>query len=302
MNMNDSPGIHLDDETLSIALDEGLRARGVPEIPGARGVPEITDEVAAHLAGCSECSRRSGLLAAARAALAGAPVEPLDELARRRLVTRALAEASPAVPAARRWYRHPGLAGGIAAALLIVIAVTVPILRSGRSERDKTASSEAALLASAPFLGDLGDVSDPAMLRERLQADLGSPSAFATSGGASASKSAADNAAPPSTVAPVPAAGATGSGPTPQARTAAPGAPVQATPEAATDASVDQSVAQQCASTVARGPARGARLVATGIGTYRGSPVVTLAFAREQQTTVYLAARDGCRVLASYPL
>jgi hypothetical protein len=42
--------------------------------------------------------------------------------------------------------------------------------------------------------------------------------------------------------------------------------------------------------------------VATGTGTYRGSQVVTLAFAREQQTTVYLAARDDCRVLANYPL
>ena len=297
MNTNDSPGTHLDDETLSAALDK---------------VDDSVDHVvAAHLAGCAECSHRSERLAAARAALAGAPVEPLDDLARRRLVARALAEASPALSATRQWYRHPALAGGIAAALLVGIAVTVPILRSGRPGRDTAAtSSEAALLASAPYLGDLGDVSDPSVLRARLRADLESPSAYGTSGSASAGKS-ADNAAPGGSSAPAPAlapaAGGPGSPAPPAARTAAPSAP-----EAATDASrqdlhsqaqaLDQTVTGQCTSTLARGPARGAHLVATGVATYRGDPVVAVAFATERGTTVYLAARDGCRVLASYPL
>src|SRR5919198_5049063 len=107
---------HLDDEALSATLD----------------APEDSEEaMPTHLAGCAECAQRRRQLAAARAALATAPVEPLDELTRRRLLSRAVAQSTGEAPSRQR-LRHPALAGGIAAAIFAVL-MAVPFL--GREPR-----------------------------------------------------------------------------------------------------------------------------------------------------------------------
>src|SRR5207249_7902165 len=103
---------HLDDETLSALIDGAAGG----------GTDDATPPAAAatHLEGCARCARRRDELASARAALAAAPVEPLDDLARRRLVSGALAQAAvtPAGSGAQWFRRHPALVGSAAAVLL----------------------------------------------------------------------------------------------------------------------------------------------------------------------------------------
>ncbi|HVW33166.1 MAG TPA: hypothetical protein VHL53_11545, partial [Acidimicrobiia bacterium] len=89
------PHDHLDDEFLSALLDGDAT-------PGDGAGPDA----AAHLRACDRCAGRQSDLAGARVALAGAPVEGLDELTRRRLVAGAVAAGGPAAAPAggrSRW-------------------------------------------------------------------------------------------------------------------------------------------------------------------------------------------------------
>src|SRR5262245_3835621 len=99
MTMNPTPD-HLEDEILSALLDGEAAGQGGGSL-----------DAAAHLRACDRCAGRQAELAAARQALAAAPVEPLDELTRRRLVAGALqatggtadgGTAAPLPPAAER--------------------------------------------------------------------------------------------------------------------------------------------------------------------------------------------------------
>lgn len=297
--MDTSPSApHLDDEALSGALDADLGA-----VPG--------EAAAAHLATCAQCARRRDDLAAARAALASAPVELLDELARRRLVARALAEAPMAGERATRpWYLRPAVAGGVAAALLAILAA-VPFL-SGGGDADREEGAVQAL-RDTPFLGDLGDLSDPALVRASLQ---GLFPAEANEAGTPSVGGALDEAAPPPAEGAPPRAAVPAPGPgAPEPETdlySSPGS-VRATAEAQEtqpqklragrdSAVLDRAVTDECAAILADGPARDARLVATAVGTYRGIPAVVAAFATGSGTTAYVAARDDCRVLDRYPV
>jgi hypothetical protein len=321
MTMNPTSD-HLDDEILSALLDGDADAAGL--------------DAAAHLRACDRCAGRQAELAGARAALAAAPMEPLDELTRRRLVAAALAaaEATPAgeAPAAAtpigrsRWARrHPALIGS-AAAVMLALLVGVPfVVGDGQSGRDQTLTAQAPLQYSAgSFLGDLGDLSDRDRLRLRLSG--AAPSETYAAAPAEAGPSPAAGAPTP---APVVGAspGSGGAASTPKgvvASTTMPPAAAgrtagrqgesgagasKAAPEAATDSaadsqglSSDQSARDRadtdaCVAALLNGPARGGRLTRAGTGTYRGRPAIVASFELSGGTEAFITDRSGCAVL-----
>jgi hypothetical protein len=284
---------HLDDDAISASLDGAL--------PDAAGQ--------SHLAGCAVCTARRDELGAARSALAGAPVEPVDDLTRRRMVATALEAFGPVVRA-RPWYQRPALAGGVAAVLLALFAA-VPFV-TGDDSTDGGEQATAALeAAGGEFLGDLGDLSDPAVLRGRFATrrtttlseesaersdDTGAGAATGSveagkSPGAPAPPQSPASAEPFATASPMAADSAAqnqgGSGPA--ARDGRAGG-------------LDRTVADACARTLAEGPAWGSTLVAVGTGTFEGDPAVVAVFEGAGGTTAFVASRDGCRVLSRFTL
>jgi hypothetical protein len=220
MTMDANPD-HLDDETLSALLD------GDAAEAGGR----------AHLTACDRCSARQAELGAARGALAAAPVEPLDELARRRLVAAAVRAADGAGAAAgadrTRWAQRHRAVIGSAAAVLLAVLVSVPFVVGGNGttkQADTALPAQAPLAAPAgsagPFLGDLGDLTDYDRLRLRLSGVAADTAAgSAAGGGVPAEPGPSQAAASASGAPPVPSAapaggGVAGSGAA--ARTAAP--------------------------------------------------------------------------------
>jgi len=108
-------------------------------------------------------------------------VPPLDDVTRRRLVGRALAQTGGS---ARRAPRVTRLTAAVAAAVAVVVigAGTALVLRddnggdtvAGRTpEAARGEASEGA--ASPARVGDLGEVSDPGVLRDRLAAFASAP-------------------------------------------------------------------------------------------------------------------------------
>jgi hypothetical protein len=98
-------------------------------------------------------------------------VPPLDEVTRRRLVSRAL----DAAPSRSRWRAPMTVAAAVLALIVVAGGVVALVSRdSGTSKktatREHTATSGAKRAAGgAPqLLGDLGDVSDDATLRSKL--------------------------------------------------------------------------------------------------------------------------------------
>ncbi|HEV7686690.1 MAG TPA: hypothetical protein VGQ80_08975, partial [Acidimicrobiia bacterium] len=159
------------------------------------------------------CAERRAELAAARAALAGTPVEPLDELTRRRLVAAALGAAGDAAPSSgrsrpgtsggSRWARrHPAFVGSAAAVVLAVLVGVPFVVGHGGSQAQRTLSAaapapEAALQSDGAFYGDLGDLSDHGRLRLRLSGTpAGSDTGFSGTAPAEPGPSPAGGAAP----------------------------------------------------------------------------------------------------------
>lgn len=269
---------HLHDEVLSASVDGEADA-------AARD----------HLAGCAACVTRRDRLAETRATLRAAPVEPVDEVTRRRIL--AAATSGPVVAAGRRqaWHRRPILAGGVAAVLLALLAA-VPFL-TGDDSAGTTAGTTALELAGGEFLGDLGELSDPSALTARL----GRRSTLALPEAASEADAAARAAqAPPA--APAPVAG--GQDEISEGYSATSGATADAVGEdAGTGASPegdDRTVADACARGLASGEARGAALVAVATGTYRGQPAVVAVFDGADGRIAYIASPEGCRLLTRY--
>jgi hypothetical protein len=148
-----------------------------------------------------ERAARRAELVAARDALRDAPVAPLDDLTRRRLVSRALEES--AAPVRRGWTdRVPWravaavlavvvVAGGVALSLQVggsSSSSTASRTKSAANARDRGAQTTAAApdLSATAALGDLGDVSDPKGLAQRVHADQ-----FGAAKGASGTQSSA---------------------------------------------------------------------------------------------------------------
>lgn len=276
---------HLDDEFLSASLDGELAA---------------TD--ADHLAGCAVCAARRDGLAEARAALQTAPVEPVDELTRRRILTTALEGAGFDGRRQRTWSRRPALAGGVAAVLLAFLAA-VPFLTGDDSSPEATTA--ALELAGGEFLGHLGDLSDPSVLSARLggQESRARPEVAEADDAASGSV-AADTAAPSSAAEAPPAAPALGG----QGETSG---RYSTTARSATDSTASGAggdggdgdgwaAADVCARRLAAGEAHGARLVAVATGTYRDARAVVAVFDEGDGRFAYVSSRDGCRLLTRY--
>jgi hypothetical protein len=223
MTMNTTPDHldpdHLDDGILSALLDGDV---------GEVGADEGSDATA-HLRACDRCAGRQAELGAARAALAAAPVETLDELTRRRLVAAALAAGageqagaglppltapgtSTGIGRSRRFQRHPALIGS-AAAVLLVLLVGIPFVVGNDAGRDGTTLSAQAPEAlreesAGSFLGDLGDLSD----RDGLRLRLSGAAADASLGYAAPLEPGPSPAAGAPAVSPMPVAGPAGSG------------------------------------------------------------------------------------------
>jgi hypothetical protein len=321
MTMNPNSD-HLDDELLSAHLD------------GDRAATDSRPDAAAHVRGCDRCAARQAELAGARTALAAAPVEPLDELARRRLVAAALAAATEGTPAAEatavtpigrsRWARrHPALIGSAAAAVLAVLVGVPFVMDNGQPNRDETAAAQAPLQNSAgTFLGDLGDLSDRDRLRLRLSGAAPSEG-FAAVPAEPGPPSAAGAPAPAPMVGAAPGSGgAAGSSreivasttmpPSAAKRTAAPEGTSDnsSTAEASSTASADQAYSypgdqsardradtDACVAALLNGPAKGGRLTRAGTGTYRGRPAIVASFELSGGNEAFITDRSGCAVL-----
>jgi hypothetical protein len=311
MTMNATPD-HLDDEILSALLDGDAGHR----------------DAEAHVLACDRCAGRQAELAAARAALAAAPVDVVDELTRRRLVAAALqaADAEPtstgaALPARARsrWAaRHPAFVGS-AAAVVLALLVGVPFVVGNDKSRDADSTlaagaPEGAELAS-PFLGDLGDLSDRENLRLRLTSRRsGDPFGYAAPMEPGASPAAGAPTAAPA-VSPVPGAGGLASTTTLD-QTSAPmaargggsGSAEKATAGVAADASTsnaaqgsdeaarDRADTDACVAALLSGPAQGGRLTASGTGTFEGRPAIVAVFDLSGGGVAFVADRSGCVV------
>lgn len=323
--MNFTPD-HLSDEALSALLDGDSDVSG----EGSVGV-----DAAAHLRACDRCARRQAELAGARSALAAAAVEPLDELARRRLIATALAvagsapagETAAAVPPGRgRWARrHPALIGSAAAVVLAVLVGVPFVLDNAGPGGGETLTAQAPLEPGGTFLGDLGDLSDRDRLRLRLSGVVSDSYAL-----------------PPSEAGPSPAAGATTAAPLAEsspgagglaakpgdavATTMAPAAPAAgsrsstrqtggdaATKEAADTATAanesfayddqsarDRADTDRCVAALLDGPARGGRLIRSATGAYQGRPAVVASFELSGGTVAFITDRSTCEVLDQF--
>jgi hypothetical protein len=136
-----------------------------------------TTEAAVEIAldGWPGTAGRVDALERARAAVA-APVPPLDEVTRRRLVQGALGSRDDALPTAPTSRAPRGAWLGLAAAAVLVILVVVAIgamvvTDGGGTDQADGGGSSASVAGRAPDgdIGDVGDVSDPAALRALLE-------------------------------------------------------------------------------------------------------------------------------------
>ena len=244
---------------------------------------------------------------------------------------------STTIGRSRRFQRHPALIGS-AAAVLLALLVGIPFVVGDHGGRDGTTLSaqapEASLEESAlSFLGDLGDLNDRDSLRLRLSgaaADTalgysaplepgpspaaGAPTAFPmpVAGPAGGGRS----SAPPTTIAPGGAAGASNAAKssaensTAENSTAGAREPYQPPPgQSDTFSSEQQAAADRdrvdtdtCVAALLNGPARGGRLTRSGVGTYQGRPSVVASFELEGGTVAFITDRSGCAVLDRFTL
>ena len=263
--------------------------------------PTPGPDVAAHLAACDRCRRPAGRPRRHPGGPGAAPIEPLDELTRRRLVAGALRAAdepaAPPSPAGPAGATPPGLrrvGGGRAPGG----AGRCPLRRRPRPWRpggeDPPAAAPNAEESASPFLGDLGDLTDYDRLRLRLTggkadanagyapvepgpspaagavpfARLPVPGASPDSGGLAGSSGAARSASPTTTLGPR----SSGAGSEAKSAVGAPPPGVTNADTFATDQSADRDRVDTdtCAAALLDGPARGGRLTGTGTGTWRG--------------------------------
>jgi len=156
------------DEAVSALLDGELAG-----FASAHGIAE--SEARARLEGWAGLEARRDELRGASGAVA--EVEDLDEHTRHRLVAAALAAhdadrpaPAPGDRASRPWRRRAAVAVAAAAVIVGGVVAAVAGLGGGESAERSASSATAEGGAAAPrgFLGDVGDVTDPAALRRLL--------------------------------------------------------------------------------------------------------------------------------------
>jgi hypothetical protein len=144
----------VDDELAGFAADHGLTEAAVRERL------EATPNLAA----------RRASLERTRAAV-GAPIAPLDDVTRHRLVrdaTRAGPDGIAPAPRLRRWIAVTAIA---AAVLLAVAGIGVAVSSISGDSSTSSSSSDSGASSTAPLrgdVGDLGDVTSPAALKTLL--------------------------------------------------------------------------------------------------------------------------------------
>jgi hypothetical protein len=253
------------DELLSADLDGAFDA-------AARDLGMTPADARARLGATPGAAARAAALAAARDAASVAP-DPLDDLARRRLLDAARAQARPA-PAARRSNRYAQrivAAGGAVVAVAALIALLFVVVPRGGGGGDDAASSGTAArnaendLAARPNAPVDSDIRSTAELRAYVAQLLASGSPAPSAGAASGSTTVPSEA--------------------------------QNTKSAREYASAADAVA--CV------PELRAKLQQTGAPrataaiTYQGAPAKLAVFRDDGQTLAVVYVQDGCRVLVS---
>ncbi|MBI2168465.1 MAG: zf-HC2 domain-containing protein [Actinobacteria bacterium] len=149
------PPHHLGDEVLSAHAD------------GALGTAE-RDQAIEHLDACPSCAERARALAEASALIRKAKPEPVDEVTRRRMISRALEATPSGQPASLdRRVRIAGLAT-IAAAVVTVVGM-VAFIGDGDKGAETAASSGVLPIGEEEIFADVGELDDPESLRDLLE-------------------------------------------------------------------------------------------------------------------------------------
>jgi hypothetical protein len=237
--------------------DEALNALVDGEL-GAFAAEQSLDEaiVRDRLVAMPDFAARRAALEQTRAAVR-APVPPLDDVTRRRLVGNATSAAPKPVPSAPRSRRWVALTAIAAAGLLVVAGVGVAV-SSLSNDSSSSSSKSASSSGTAPLhgdVGDLGDVTSAAALRSLL-----------------------DRRAAGDTTTTQP--------PRAQSQFARGGAASDAVSAPAPSAASTAACAQQLA---------GHRTVAfTGVGTYQGAPVTIVGITTGGRTIVFVVSDADC--------
>ena len=262
-DLDEAISADLDDELASFAAELGVDSATLRALMTQR--PEYAERLAAL-----ETAHRS----------LRAPVEPLDDVSRARLL-RAAAITEPRTNATARAPVRRERAWrilGAAAAAVIVVAGGIALTRGGGSSSGEKSSATAGKTAKVRSgeLGNLGSL-DPSKLDSLIGGDPGAP---ATSGGTvAASKSTSPEAGRSST------AGGTESQPSLAADQANPAAAT-----AAAAASVTPEQVGACRSEYAK--VGTVRFSATG--EYQGRPAVVLGIETGGRTIVFVVAATDC--------
>lgn len=297
------PPHHLSDEALSahadVASDRATRR-----------------EVEDHLDSCDRCAARLETLSRARDALRGGLVEPVDQLARRRLVSRAVSAAA-AGGAAGRPSRRVAILTAAAAVVVTVGVVGAARLGGDRGEPQLAIQAFGLPIGAAEIVEEAGALDDPSQLEAVLRNQVfvapgGSGGRAAGSGGGSAAVSveefdAADSAASaggqeaPSQIA---SADEATSG---DAGTPATGGPPVAIEAAPTEGFMLRMPSEEtltaitrCYRAVAGSLSEESRLTAAATGSYSNQRVVVLGF--RTKTTRLLAmvlSRNDCSIVTA---
>lgn len=280
---------HAGDELLSAHLDDAVE-----------GEERVALEE--HLAACDRCRERLARLGAHASALS---VEPLDDVARRRLVGNALAAFDDRVVAPRRrppaWWRSPQLLAAAAVTLLMAIGLTTVLSSGGDDNAESVATNAGAgegfAIPEDVVVGDIGTFDDPAALRTYLGVEAERLSG-GSGGGASMSGGDTGDSAGSAT-------GDADEAPADEGAAAPESAPqeLRAPPartgsRPATEDRDGRADAERCLGTLGDTVPADAEIALVATGTFQDQRAVALVFESDGRFLAFVAARDGCTILA----
>lgn len=287
---------HAGDELLSAHLDDAVE-----------GEERVALEE--HLAACALCRERLSRLGAHAPALS---VEPLDDVARRRLVGNALAAFDDRVVAPRRrppvWWRSPQLLAAAAVTLLMAIGLTAVLSSGGDDDAESVAANagggEGFAIPEDVVVGHIGTFDDPAALRTYLGTEA-EQSAGGSGGGAAISGGGAGDSAG-STTGEADQAPADGDEAPTDEGTAAPepapqelrAPPARTASRPASEDPGGRADAERCLETLGDAVPADAEIALVATGTFQDQRAVALVFEADGRFLAFVAARDGCTILA----